>query len=292
MRDFKGKIAVVTGAASGIGLCLAERCAQEGMKVVLADIEESALAKAEENIKAMGVSTLAVHTDVSKAEDIEALARKTLDAFGAVHLLCNNAGVDTTANVRQSTLSDWRWLLGVNLWGIIHGIHFFTPILLKQDTECHIVNTASMAGLYTDWCGGPYTISKHAIVAISEILYHELRERDSNVGVSVLCPGPIATNLMESVRNRPVELKNKESEGQDIKDPKIKSYIEELTRMINTTMSAQEVADLTFNAIREKKFYILANAEIVKLFVKLRMEDILQEHNPTGNLLQAIKKIK
>jgi NAD(P)-dependent dehydrogenase (short-subunit alcohol dehydrogenase family) len=292
MKDFKGKVAVVTGAASGIGLGLAERCAKEGMKVVLADIEENALARAEKDIKAMGVSTLAVCTDVSKADNIECLARKTLDAFGEIHLLCNNAGVDVKATVRESTLADWRWVLGVNLWGVINGIHFFTPIMIKQGTECHIVNTASMAGLYTDWCGSPYTVSKHAIIAISEILYRELEQRSSNIGVSVLCPGPIGTNLVESARNRPVELYNKPGEWAGISDPKIQSYIETLTRMIKDVMSPQQVADITFNAIKEKKFYILANAEIVKLFVKERMRDIIQERNPTSNLLQAIKRNK
>lgn len=282
MKNFKGKVAVITGAASGIGFGLAERCAREGMKVVLADIEEGALAKAEKDIKAMGVSTLAVPTDVSKADDVEALAQKTLDAFGAVHLLCNNAGVDTKFTVRESTLADWQWVLRVNLWGVINGIHYFTPIMLKQGTECHIVNTASMAGLFTDWCGSPYTVSKHAIVAISEILYRELEQGNYNIGVSVLCPGPIETKLMESARNRPVELQNKAGEGLGISDPKIQAYIKALVQMAKEVMSPKQVADITFNAIRENKFYILPNAGFVKPFVKARMEDILQERNPTS----------
>jgi NAD(P)-dependent dehydrogenase (short-subunit alcohol dehydrogenase family) len=148
MNEFKGNVAVITGAASGIGLALADRCVQEGMKVVLADVEPEPLAKAEAALKASGGSVLAVRTDVSRAKDVEALAQKTRSAFGAVHLLCNNAGVaGTPAPVWESTVADWEWVLGVNLWGVIHGVRVFAPIMLAQDTDCHIVNTASMAGL-------------------------------------------------------------------------------------------------------------------------------------------------
>ena len=151
MREFKGKVAVVTGAASGIGRGLAERCAQEGMKVVLADIDKITLAQAEEEMKATGADVLAISTDVSKASDVEALAQRTLDTFGAIHLLCNNAGVihDRSQgwSIWEHTVDDWTWIMGVNLWGVIHGIRAFLPIMLEQDTECHIVNTASIAGL-------------------------------------------------------------------------------------------------------------------------------------------------
>jgi len=289
MKYFKDKVAVITGGASGIGLGLAECCAREGMKVVLADIEEDILAKAEKHIKAMGVSTLALRTDVSKGADVEALARKTLDTFGEVNLLFNNAGVDTKTTVRESTLADWQWVLGVNLWGVINGIHFFAPIMLRQGTECHIVNTASTAGLFTDWCGSPYTVSKHAVVAISEILYCELEQGNYNIGVSVLCPGPIETKLMESERNRPVELQNKTGKRLRVSDPKIQAYIKALTQMVENVMSPRQVADIVFSAIREKKFYVLANAEFVKPFMQARMEDMLQERNPTSNPLQAIQ---
>jgi NAD(P)-dependent dehydrogenase (short-subunit alcohol dehydrogenase family) len=281
MKNFKDRVAVITGAASGIGLGLAERCAREGMKVVLADIDADTLTKVEKRIKAMGASTMAVPTDVSQAAEVEVLASRTLDAFGGVHLLFNNAGVDTKFTVRESTLNDWQWVLGVNLWGVINGIHFFAPIMLRQGTECHIVNTASTAGLFTDWCGSPYTVSKHAIVAISEILYRELKQGNHDVGVSVLCPGPTETMLMESERNRPLELQNKARKGSRASDPKIQAYIKKLTQMIKSVISPQQVADIVFNAIREKRFYILANAEFVKPFVKARMEDILKERNPT-----------
>ena len=156
MKEFKGKVAVITGAASGIGRGLAERCAQEGMKVVLAGINENTLRLAEKEIKSSGATTLVVPTDVSKAGDVEALAHKTLDTFGAVHLLFNNAGVAGGSTAWGSTLADWEWTLGVNLWGVIYGIHFFVPIMLKQNTECHIVNTSSAQGLIIGRDPSPY----------------------------------------------------------------------------------------------------------------------------------------
>jgi len=147
VKEFKDKVALITGAASGIGRGIAQRCAQEGMKVVLADIEEKALTQTEKEMKAAGASVLAVLTDVSKASDVEALRQRTLHAFGAVHLLCNNAGVGAGGSIWESTLADWEWVIRVNLWGIIHGVGVFVPVMLEQDTECHIVNTASALGL-------------------------------------------------------------------------------------------------------------------------------------------------
>ena len=203
MKEFKGKVAVVTGAASGIGRALADRSVQEGMKVVLADVEVEALAKTEAGLKSSGATVLAVPTDVSQARDVAALAQKTLEVFGAVHLLCNNAGVGTEAAIWESTLEEWEWVMGVNLWGVIHGVRAFVPHMLAQDTECHIVNTASMAGLISGPGLGAYKVTKHAVVSLSETLYHELAERGARVGVSVLCPGIVNTRIMESARNRP-----------------------------------------------------------------------------------------
>ena len=154
MKEFEDKVAVITGAASGIGRAMAERCVQEGMKVVLADVEVETLTKTEASMKASGATVLAVRTDVSQARDVEALAQKTLDVFGAVHLLCNNAGVATEAAIWESTIAEWEWVMGVNLWSVIHGVRVFVPIMLAQDTECHIVNTASMAGLHIGSRGG------------------------------------------------------------------------------------------------------------------------------------------
>ena len=190
MREFKDKVAVITGAASGIGRAMADRCVQEGMKVVLADVEVEPLAKAEASMKASGATVLAVRTDVSQAADVEALAQKTLEAFGAVHLLCNNAGVGTgAATIWESTIADWEWIIGVNLWGVIHGVRVFVPIMLEQDTECHIVNTASIAGLISGPELGAYKVTKHAVVTLSETLYHELAERGKSQGLGALSGG-------------------------------------------------------------------------------------------------------
>src|SRR5262249_7513453 len=203
MKEFKDKVAVITGAASGIGRALADRCVQEGMRAVLADVEVEPLAKAEASLKASGATVLAVRTDVSQARDLEALAQKTLEAFGAVHLLCNNAGVATEAAVWETTLAEWEWVMGVNLWSVIHGVPGFVPIILKQDTDCPIVTTASMAGLISGPGVGAYKVSKHGVVTLSETLYHELAERGAKLKVSVLCPGIVNTRIMESARNRP-----------------------------------------------------------------------------------------
>jgi NAD(P)-dependent dehydrogenase (short-subunit alcohol dehydrogenase family) len=282
MKDFKGKVAVITGAASGIGFSLAERCAQECMKVVLADIEKGALAKAEKAIKATGTETLAVLTDVSKAADVKALAQKTLDAFGAVHLLFNNAGVAAGTTVWATTLADWQWVLGVNLWGVIYGIHFFVLVMLRQDTECYIVNTASVAGLIGGNGNDPYTVSKHGVVVLSEALYRELEQAGPNIGVSVLCPGIINTNILESERNRPAELQNALGTEQiDISDPKVKAMLQNIKEIFEKGMKSSQVADIVFNAIREKKFYLLPNGEIFKTMIQTRLDDISQERNPT-----------
>src|ERR1044071_1599934 len=213
MKEFAGKVAVVTGAASGIGRGLAEACARERMKVVLADVDESALAQAERDLKDAGAEALAVRTDVSKAGDVEALARRTLEAFGAAHLLFNNAGVGAGTTVWESTLEDWQWVLGVNLWGVIHGVRTFVPLMLKQADECHIVNTASMAGLVSGPALGVYKVTKHGVVSLSETLQCELALMKSKVGVSVLCPAGVKTRVMESERNRPEELRNASESG-------------------------------------------------------------------------------
>ena len=217
-------------------------------------------------------------TDVSRAVDVETLAQKTLSTFGAVHLLCNNAGVRAGLTLLGNTLADWQWVLGVNLWGVIHGIHFFVPIMLKQDTECHIVNTASAAGLFVSNLGA-YTVSKHGIVALSETLFRELQQGGYKVGVSVLCPGAVKTGVMEAERNRPQELRNKPGAGEiDMTDPKIQSF----KQMIEQGIPPQQVADIAFSAIREKKFYILSHTDMFKPVIKARTEDILQERNPTS----------
>jgi len=277
VKEFKGKVAVVTGAASGIGRAIAERLAAEGMTLVLADIEEQALAKAEGELKAKGATALAVPTDVSKAGDVEALAKKTIDAFGAVHVVCNNAGVGPPGGpLWERTVADWQWVLGVNLWGVIHGIRTFIPIMRAQDTEGHIVNTASMAGLASAPWMGIYNVTKHAVVTLSETLYQELALMGVNVKVSVLCPAWVDTRLMDADRNRPAELQNPAQEAGGAQPDPIREVIRQL---LATGLSPERVAEDVFKAIRDEKLYILTHPEF-KEAIRTRMENILEERNP------------
>jgi NAD(P)-dependent dehydrogenase (short-subunit alcohol dehydrogenase family) len=270
-------VAVVTGAASGIGRGLAERCAREGMRVVLADVEETSLAQAERELKDAGAEVMAVRTDVSKAEDVEALARRTLEAFGAAHLLFNNAGVGAGTTVWESTLEDWRWTLGVNLWGVIHGVRAFVPVMLEQGDECHVVNTASMAGLVSGPALGVYKVTKHAVVSLSETLFCELAVMGAKVKVSVLCPAGVNTRVMECERNRPAELQN--ASASESAHPAVAQAEEMLRRLVEAGMSPSEVAEKVFDAIRGERFYILTHDDW-KQHVGKRMDDILQDRNP------------
>ncbi len=273
MKEFRDKVAVVTGAASGIGKAIAERCVREGMKTVLADIEAPALAQAEQDLKAKGAAVLAVPTDVSKAADVAALARKTLEAFGAVHLLFNNAGVGAGYTVWESTLEDWQWVIGVNLWGVIHGVREFVPIMLAQDTECYIVNTASAAGILPYHPSSPYQVTKHGVVALTENLYYSLAQRQAKIKTSVLCPGWVKTRIMESGRNRPPELQNQ------LVIPETDSIVQGMNAAIEAGLPAEQVADMVFDSIRAEQFYILTHPEFNPM-VQKRMEGILQQRNP------------
>ena len=290
MKTFQGKVAVVTGAASGIGRALAERCAQEGMKVVLADIEESALLQTSRELAAQGAETLAVPTDVSQAGEVEALAKIAFETYSAVHLLFNNAGIGAGKTAWESTLADWEWVLGVNLWGVIHGIHFFVPRMLEQRSEGHIVNTASTAGLISSPGLSAYKVSKHGVVSLSETLYHELGLRHASIEVSVFCAGFVQTRIQDSQRNRPAYLQNaptekRPSSQEERVEPRMKSFPQEnagqrfIQQAIQEGISPQHAADVVFGAIREERFYIYPPE--VKDAIQTRMEDILQERNPT-----------
>ncbi|MBW5470957.1 SDR family NAD(P)-dependent oxidoreductase [Brevibacillus formosus] len=278
MNQFENKVAVITGAASGIGRALAMRCAEEQMKVVLADVEVSALQQVEQELQSAGATVLAIVTDVGKEKDIQTLAQKTLDSFGAVHLLFNNAGVGAGSTIWQSTLADWQWVMNVNLWGAIHATQVFVPMMLKQGTECHIVNTASLAGLESGPGNSIYRVSKHALVSLSETLYHELKMIQSKIGVSVLCPGFVQTQICDAHRNRPAEY----SKPGDIVEPSpMTTAIDQFIRSgVEQGMSPKEVADHTFLAIKSNRFYILPDPSY-KETVRQRMEDILNQHNPT-----------
>ena len=280
MKAFSGKTAVVTGGArSGIGYAIAERCAKEGMNLVVADIEEAALLDAVNRLKAQGARVLGVETDVSKAEDVEALAQKTLDAFGAAQLLFNNAGVDAPGTIWARTLSDWQWTIGVNLWGVIHGVRVFVPLMLKQEAEGHVVNTASMGGLTSGPGMGVYRVTKHGVVALSETLYHELRLIGSKINVSVLCPGFVDTRIGDATRNRPAALRNDSAgEGGSNRADEPEALLFETVQKLTPPA---EVATRVFDAIANEKFYIITHPDL-KQRIKTRMEDILLERNPTN----------
>jgi NAD(P)-dependent dehydrogenase (short-subunit alcohol dehydrogenase family) len=275
VHDFRGKVAVITGAASGIGRAVADRCAQEGMKVVLAGINRANLAQAEEELKGTGATVLSVPTDVSKARDVEALARKTLDALGSIHLLFNNAGVGAGTTVWESTVADWEWVIGVNLWGVIHGIRVFVPIMLRQDTECHIVNTASILGLVSGPGSGVYKVTKHGVVSVPETLACELAGRGARIGVSVLCPGWVNTRIVDSARNRPPDLQNPLAPV----SPEVEAAYHARREAALAGMSPQLVANHVFQAIRTQQFYILTHPD-QQPWIQKRMEDILGQRNP------------
>ncbi len=276
MQDFKNKVAVITGAASGIGLGLAREAAARGMKLVMADIEQNALRLAVAELSAAGADILSVVTDVSDEQSMDNLAAKTFAHFGNVHVVFNNAGVGGGGCIWELDTAYWQWVLGANLWGVIHGMRVFTPHLIAQG-EGHIVNTASVAGLMSAPSTGPYTVSKHAVVALSEVLFGELRNANSDVGVSVLCPSFVDTKIYQAERNRPLPAEKKN-------DP---AYIEEQKVMaemagdfFKTTMPTADVAKQVFAAIEQKQFYVLTHPD-VKAQVEKRMEAIMHDGKPS-----------
>ncbi len=256
-----GKVAVVTGAASGIGLALAQRFALNGLDVVLADVEETALGAAAESVERLGVKSLAVRTDVSDEDSVRALAAAAVERFRSVHVVCNNAGVETTADPWFGPVTSWQWVMGVNLWGVIHGIRAFLPILAQQG-EGHIVNTASMAGLIPG-ASAPYDAAKHAVVAISEDLYKAVSTMGIDVGVSVLCPGIVTTRLLDADRNWPASL------GQA--PPAAASYAAvepHVRRAVEEGMAPAAVADHVAEAVASRRFWILTHPGFMKIALR------------------------
>lgn len=279
MQDFEGKVAVVTGAASGVGKALAERFAQAGMKVVLADVEEQALDTTVAEFRGREFDVLGVLTDVSKAASVEEMARRTLDAYGGVHVLCNNAGVlamDGDRRIWEHSLRDWEWMLGVNMWGVIHGIKTFLPIMLAQDVEGHVVNTASIAGLTSGAGLAIYGTTKHAVVRISEALHLQLAEMDAKVKTSVLCPSGVNTRIAQASRNRPDELWD---EGARSSPEQIAQQRSGRTNLSQMGMPPEEVAEQVLQAIQDEQFYILTHPGSEDA-VRTRMENIVQRRNP------------
>ncbi|MFX1275970.1 MAG: SDR family NAD(P)-dependent oxidoreductase [Promethearchaeota archaeon] len=282
MQDFEDKVAVITGAASGIGLGIAKRAVNEGMKVVIADIEEKALASAKELLKESGDNVLSVVTDVSKESDIRNLAQETIYNFGKVNLLCNNAGVGFSGLLWEASLAEWEWVMNVNLWGVIHGIRIFVPIMLEQDEDCHIVNTSSMAGLLATNYQGIYSMTKFGVVALSEVLNTELSSMNSKIKVSVLCPGFVKTNVMNSIRNAPENVPvpdvdtNTAIQNFIRINPEAEQFAKLFMSMWESGLSPDIAGDIVFGAIKDEAFYILTDTSLFfKNLIKGRMNGII-----------------
>ena len=280
IADFKGKTAVLTGAASGFGLECARLGAERGMNLVLVDVQQDALDAASAEMQALGAQVLSRRVDVSNAQQMEALGAEVLARFGAPHLLFNNAGVGSGGLIWENSVKDWEWVMGVNVMGVVHGVRIFTPMMLdaaRKDAnwQGHIVNTASMAGLLNPPNMGVYNVSKHAVVALSETLYQDLGLVSDQVGASVLCPFFVATGISQSHRNRPAELGNeKPTRSQIIQQAMTGKAVE------SGKVSAADVAALVFAAVANGQFYIYSHPKAIKS-VQTRLEDILQARNPT-----------
>ena len=275
MKMLRGKVAVVTGGASGLGRAMALHLAREGMHVAVADIEQKSLEAVVAELKALGVNAIGVRTDVSKGEQVDALAKRVVAELGGVHVVCNNAGVSPLGLAWETSLADWQWMLGVNLWGVIHGVRAFTPLLLAQD-EGHIVNTASVAGLINPPNSAMYNVTKHAVVALTETLYHDLGERKSKVGCSVLCPAYVPTGIADSERNRPPELANPSAQ----KSAEHLAREEMLRKAVRSgRLTADDIGAAVLAAVKEDRFYILTHPKI-KGAIRARMEDILEGRQP------------
>ncbi|MGZ6141924.1 MAG: SDR family oxidoreductase [Myxococcales bacterium] len=277
MRDFAGKVAVITGAGSGFGREFARIGAREGMKLLLADVQQDALDAAVEEARGAGARAVGVRVDVSDAAQVEELAARTFAELGAAHLLFNNAGVAGGGGFAwEASLEDWHWVLGVNLMGAVHGVRSFVPRMIAQDCECHVVNTASAAGLVSAPLMSVYNASKHAVVTLSETLFHDLRMAGSKVGVSVLCPAFVPTNISQSERNRPAALTRSAAPTPS----QIAARERSEKAVASGRLSAAEVARMTFEAVREDRFYVVTHRKILAS-VELRLQDLVAQRNPT-----------
>lgn len=273
MKDFAGKTAVITGGASGIGRAMGELFLEQGMNVVLADIEQDAL---DATVAALGArgNCIGIVTDVSKADQVQALADGALASFGTIDVACNNAGVFTGGLLWEETLADYQWLMDVNVWGVVHGVRTFVPIMKAQAGECHIVNTASMAAVTAMPYSGIYHMTKHAVLALSESLYHELSFHAPHIGVSVLCPEAINTGIATSERNRPAsQAAITDSAERDL-------VMEALAASVAGGIGPEVMAERVFKAMQEGQFYILSD-DAWRHSANTRLDDVRDGRNPT-----------
>ena len=278
METFRGKVAVVTGAASGLGYGLAERFGAEGMRVAVADVDESGLVAAAAAVDAAGGEAMAIRTDVADQASVDALADAVYDRFGAAHVVCNNAGVQTLGTIWEASLEDWEWCLGVNLWGVVHGIRSFVPRMLAAGEEGHVVNTASTAGLVAGgimakWRLGIYAATKHAVVAITETLHAELSMEGSKIGATVLCPSAIRSRIWDAERSRPEHLVADDA-GEQWAD------IEEMLRVgVDGGRPPAEVAAVVVDAVRDRRLFAFTDDAAVDNYTA-HAASIVAEHRP------------
>ncbi len=287
ISDFNNKTAVLTGAGSGFGLEMARIGAKRGMNLVLADVQQDALDKAVAELESIGARVQPFKLDVSDAAQVDAMAQATLARFGAPHLVFNNAGVGAGGLIWENTLKDWQWVLGVNVMGVVHGVRSFTPMMLdaaKKDPSWrgHIVNTASMAGLVNPPNMGVYNVSKHAVVSLTETLFHDLSLVTEQISASVLCPFFVATGIHQSGRNRPGSLQDanaQKTRSQEVGEASISKAVS------GGHVTAADVAQKVFDAVAANHFYIYSHPKALKS-VQIRMEDIVQARNPTSPFIE------
>ncbi len=291
MKNFNDKVAVITGGASGLGREFANQAAERGMKLVLADVQQDALDQARTELEARGAEVLAMLCDVRKGDQVQALADATMERFGAVHLVFNNAGVGSGGLIWENSEADWEWVLGVNVWGVIHGVRIFTRLMLDcaaRDPafEGHIVNTASMAGLLNAPTMGVYNVSKHAVVSLTESLYHDLQLVEAPIGASVLCPYFVPTGISQSHRNRPRDVKM--TAGPTASQLAAQAMTEKAVE--SGKVSAADVAQMTFEAIGAGQFYIYSHPGALGNVAE-RMDEIVHQRNP-GDPYKAAPHIR